>query len=154
MSEKVIQDRQTDLGQYLKDLMSVSGTCDELRLFLGVFGHHKVEEYEDALKDPVVAMDPAKKPKKPERIKVRLDMGTSGLGARIMIEEGVPGLKIMDIKPGGVIDRAKKISVNDVIYEIIGTDVSGFSVQQLQYVLKTSGGTIDLVVEKAATRRH
>merc|ERR1711988_599059 len=99
LNKATIESRMVDLNLYIAGLQQISGTSDELRLFLGVFGHHSVDEYETALRDPASAMDPTLKPKKPERIKVRLDMGTGGLGARIMIEEGVPGLKIMDIKP-------------------------------------------------------
>lgn len=87
-----------------------------------------------------------------ERFTVELKKDANGLGITIAgyvcEKEELSGIFVKSVSPGSAADVSGKIQVNDRIIEVDGQSLQGFSNHQAVDVLKQSGATVRLCLER------
>lgn len=72
-------------------------------------------------------------------MKVQLEKGMCGIG--VVLREGIDGITIQDLIPGGPADKSGKIAKGDTIVEVDGESIEGFSFHRVLETMKGKEGT-------------
>ncbi|HEY4832688.1 MAG TPA: S41 family peptidase [Waddliaceae bacterium] len=78
-------------------------------------------------------------PEEAHALKVQLEKGMCGIG--VILREGIDGITIHDMVTGGPAEKSGQIKKGDMIIEVDGEAIKGFSFQRVLEVMKGKEGT-------------